>query len=57
MQELVNGIVNEIKRYAENHGVAERIVLHDVIGNLIGVSTCSLIEPIIIKNTCKKEKK
>lgn len=50
MRELVNGIVNEIKEYAENHGVAERIVLHDVISNLIGVSTCSLIEPIIIKN-------
>ena len=50
MRELVDGIVNEIKEYARTHGIAERMVLHDVIGNLIGVSTCSLIEPIIIKN-------
>jgi hypothetical protein len=50
MRELVNRIVKEIKWHAETHGMAERIVLHDVICNLINISAMSQVEPIIIKN-------
>lgn len=49
MRELVYGIINSIKKYAEENKKEESEVLSLVVYNLINYSAMSSIEPIIIK--------